>query len=486
MRTQAPGAALPASTEPPWLRITAATIASPRPDPPPPRAGSARLKRSKARGRKSSGKPAPWSRTVIATMPAPISSAASSTARRRGAARCRPGPRWPARALAGRRRRRAPRGIRRRSGGPRGRRGGASRAATAPQQVAPRRRGRCRGRRRPSSARASISRSSASRHRRSVSSPADARAAPSSLGAAVAEQRHLDLALQDRQGGPQLVARIGDEAALGGDRVALGLPGSLEPIEHRVERRGEAPELVGDRRLREAAIGDVGDLLGPPAHGLDRPQRDAGDGVARRAGHDEGGAEPHQLDQEQRREGLVVVVPRRSDDRDDGLVPGSGGPGQQAQRLVERRVARAVDEYRPRQCPAQGSLVEQRRRPRKARGDHGPVRTQDLSDALVALEARHGGRAEALGRAGHRGRHRGRPGAQAAVQGAAELRLLTEVDERADGHQDDQERDGEGQGHLPADREAAHGAPGSRSRYPTPRTVSIEAVPNGRSILSRR
>src|SRR4051794_7591702 len=64
-----PEARLRTAAVPPWARAIASTIASPSPAPPPPCAGSARVKRSKARSTYSSGNPPPSSLTLSSTWP---------------------------------------------------------------------------------------------------------------------------------------------------------------------------------------------------------------------------------------------------------------------------------------------------------------------------------------------------------------------------------------------------------------------------------
>src|SRR5262249_44009081 len=63
-------------------------------------------------------------------------------------------------------------------------------------------------------------------------------------------------------------------------------------------------------------------------------------------------------------------------------------------------------------------------------------------------------------------------------------------DEDSDRDQDGGSADGENEGEAQPDRNSLHGfAPEAvtvRSRYPEPRTVSIDSTPKGRSIFSRR
>ena len=102
----------------------------------------------------------------------------------------------------------------------------------------------------------------------------DEREAPvARLGVGV--QRDLDLGLEDRQRGAQLMARGGQELALVARR-------GVEPVEHVVERLAQPPQLVLGRRERQPCPGGhVGDLRRAATHPLDRPERARGDRVAR-------------------------------------------------------------------------------------------------------------------------------------------------------------------------------------------------------------
>ena len=111
----------------------------------------------------------------------------------------------------------------------------------------------------PRSARAISSRSSASRDRRSVSSAADRRVVSSSSAPARTPQGELDLGAQQRQRRAQLVARVGDEAAL--------------VLEGRLERASISLSVVaqpGDLVVGSAAP------AGAPGRRSPRPRRRGG------------------------------------------------------------------------------------------------------------------------------------------------------------------------------------------------------------------
>ena len=236
-----PPGGLSAAIDPPWASTSPRAIASPSPD---PRESADFANRSKTWGRRSGSIPAPVSATVSSTRrasPPPSTAPLIVTVP-------------PARRVADRVRdevRRRPPGS-----GPGRRRGAAGRPATSIFER----------RRRPSSAaasndadhvrhedvevgrlavegsrpgllRASVRRSSTSRVRTRVSSRIDSRCL---VGRALdAVEDRLDVALDDRERRPQLVADVGEE------RPPLGLA-RLEPAGHRVEAADEVAD--GSRR----------------------------------------------------------------------------------------------------------------------------------------------------------------------------------------------------------------------------------------------
>ena len=86
-------------------------------------------------------------------------------------------------------------------------------------------------------------------------------------------QRELELGAQERERRPELVARVGDEAALVLER-------RLEPLEHVVQRLGEPRDLVLRRwHGQPAARGRGGDGARLAPHLFDRAQGRAGEHV---------------------------------------------------------------------------------------------------------------------------------------------------------------------------------------------------------------
>ena len=239
--TRAPGAAAAADADPPWARAIASTIARPSPAPPPLRPASGRAKRSKARPAKPGGKPGPWSRTAIRTSPSPSSplssirpspcaSALSSMFVTAGSSRCRSAitvsPRGASTTMSPRRRLRAT-------------------LSSSSRTAMPLRRDR------------QLPLVGAREHEqvlREPDQPVGLLAARGQRGAqlrrrAVARERDVDLRLEDRQRGAQLVAGVGDEAALLRQRLPLARSRTSRAGERQRSRR-----LVVDRRT-SAAVG---------------------------------------------------------------------------------------------------------------------------------------------------------------------------------------------------------------------------------------
>jgi hypothetical protein len=93
-------------------------------------------------------------------------------------------------------------------------------------------------------------------------------------------QRELELRLQQGERRSQLVARVGDEAALVLDR-------SVEALEHVVERGREARDLVPAGRDGQQRRPLGGDGIRAAPQKLHRPQCACGEGVAAEAGSEE-------------------------------------------------------------------------------------------------------------------------------------------------------------------------------------------------------
>lgn len=132
-------------------------------------------------------------------------------------------------------------------------------------------------------------------------------------------QRSLELRLDHRHRGAQLVARVGHEATLALDRPA-------EPVEHVVQGLTEAADfVVGGGKGQTLVVGAQRHLGGPPAHGLDRRERGGGQPIAderRQRDRDwtadrEGGDQP--------RERLAPILERLSDHDHGRTGLGRGG-----------------------------------------------------------------------------------------------------------------------------------------------------------------
>ena len=272
------------------------------------------------------------------------------------------------------------------------------------------------------------------------------------------------------------MARVGDEPS-------FALEAVLEPCEHRVERDAEPGDLVASRRHGQPLVERAGrDLVRPAAHRLDRAQCGAREQVGAerreqqrdRAADEERGTEAAQR--------LGPVLARRADDqhavaeRDREqpcrlVEPGHGGP------VAERRGA-------GRRCEL-GWAQQARRAERTRRVEHPAVGGHKLGERLAALDQRAARRLQRAV-APHQRREVLRARAELLVECPAEVGGDPLVQEHAARGEDEGRRDREHGREPQAERNPAHDASGSRSRYPEPRTVSSESAPNGRSIFSRR
>jgi hypothetical protein len=281
------------------------------------------------------------------------------------------------------------------------------------------------------------------------------------VGRVRAVHRQLELRLEDRERGPQLVAGVGHERALVGE-------GALQADEHGVQRLAEARELVACRRDGQPAAGlGAGDRRRLAPHVLDRPQG--------RPRHAEGGqrgeqkrrrtADEHLGDQALER--LVPIVDGRADDDHPGLAVRVDRRGEEPHGIALEDVEpSAVDDRR----------AATRLRQLAGREEHAPgrggdlvddpsARVDDLRDALVRV-------GEAPGSGGH-GRAvrlpRERrdvvgPRPQAARDGAVELVAEPEIQEQSRGGEDDGHHGGEDQRQADRDGQASHVPPSSRNR----------------------
>ena len=332
---------------------------------------------------------------------------------------------------------------------------------------------------RPWSARARTSRSSARRARRSASAAAERTVRSSSACERGRRRASSSSALRIASGVRSSWPGVGDEGALPLER-------RLEPVEHGVQRLAQAVDLVvrAGQGQAPARLGGR-DRGGLRAHRLHGAKGRRGEPVPEERGEDERGRPDDEELGEEPPDGLVAVVERRAEHEDaraarrphrDGEEPGTA-----------RDARRPVDLRRDRAAHRAGELVlvEQRLRPQGGRLlDDPAVRSEQLGEALVRVGARAcEGR---LGISGPHGRDDvGGTRREALVDGLIERVGEPDVEEHAGRDEDDRHGEREGEGEAKADRKPAH-RHSRRSRYPAPRTVSIELRPKGRSTFSRR
>ncbi len=128
------------------------------------------------------------------------------------------------------------------------------------------------------------------------------------VSAAWVPERELQLRLQQRERGAQLVTRVGDEAPFALER-------GVEPAEHGVQGLSEAADLVARRRQRQApARLGAGDPLGFRAHRLDRAKSSRGQGVAEERGEHERHEPDHDELRQEAVQGFVPVIEGGADD----------------------------------------------------------------------------------------------------------------------------------------------------------------------------
>ena len=263
------------------------------------------------------------------------------------------------------------------------------------------------------------------------------------------------------------MARVGDEAA-------LARKAGVETAEHLVQRLPEAGYLVFRSREWEPSLGGVGrDLLRLSTHRLDRAQRSPCHEVPDHRGDEKRDRQDHEQLGQEPVERLVAIVERLADD-DDPIVdrdreqpelrPSDLRLRHDSSRLALGRapLSRAAPS-RQRHC-----FPRQPTRPSREPAQVLP-RPQTTAEVTSNVDAQLDGS------------HLQRVG-DPFVERVSEPDVEDRADRRKhDGHD---EREGERQPHP--NRKPAHATLSRRSRYPTPRTVSIELRSNGRSTLSRR
>jgi len=270
-------------------------------------------------------------------------------------------------------------------------------------------------------------------------------------------QRRLELRLLDGQRRAQLVARLGDEAALALERAT-------EALEHVVERRSEPEYLVARRRQRQLVPG-VGERepLGATAHRLDRREPRGREPIADERGEQDRDRAARRERQHEPGERVVAVLERLSDDH-DASPAARRGTGQDARAALDPGNA-PLDDERPALRPGHGGAAEHRPA-RAARRDHQPTSGRDdLGEALVGLAGHVAeprptpcrGRAQASG-----DRLGARP--EARVDRLVEVRAHRQEDEHAGSREHDRHRERERGGQPGAYRQPGHVPPSLRRR----------------------
>ena len=256
-------------------------------------------------------------------------------------------------------------------------------------------------------------------------------------------ERHLELELEDRERGAQLVAGVGDEDPLAIHRL-------LQPVQHLVERVPQPVQLVVGARNRQAvAVAGARDPRGTPAHPLDRRQRERGEGVAghaRQHEQDRPADEEHLVERAQR---AIALRQRRADDKHRGR--------RGRERLGDDpRVLAASDEHALVQRAPDLVAGQQRLRPVAGRRVDDPTRRrQDLGEGAAALGQLRA-RAQRAALAGpHERREVGGAGAQPAVDPGVEAGHEARVQEQREAAEQHDHHPGEREREPHPDRQAA-------------------------------
>jgi hypothetical protein len=145
-------------------------------------------------------------------------------------------------------------------------------------------------------------------------------------------QRDVGLRADDRQRRAQLVAGVGEEAALRVERAG-------EAVEHRVERLAQLAQLVG-RAAGRQALGQalLGDTPGEARHLLHRRQRAPREQPADRGGDEQRAGQRDGVPERQRRERVTRRLRRQRAPQVTGHEPQAHGEQQRAARPEEAGV----------------------------------------------------------------------------------------------------------------------------------------------------
>ena len=199
------------------------------------------------------------------------------------------------------------------------------------------------------------------------------------LGVVFADaNRRLQLGLQHRQRGAELVAGVGHEPALALKRL-------LQAGEHLVQRLAEAADLVLRGRQRQPLAAALqGDPLRPLAHRLDRREAGGGEPVADPGCEQDRDRNADQERPDEARERLVAVRERDADDQDERASPGRQRAGEHPRRSLDARKL-ALEHGRVLRCPP-GLLGAEHRSAYGPGSVHAAsLRRQDLDEAVLRV-----------------------------------------------------------------------------------------------------
>jgi len=225
------------------------------------------------------------------------------------------------------------------------------------------------------------------------------------------------------------------------DEVPFLLGGGAEAGEHVVEGFAEAVELVVGGRQGEPGGGrGVRDVRGVAAHAVDGAQRGGDDGVAGGGGEQE---RDRQADEQDAAEGLdgALALAHRGGDGNDGLGPGGAGEDAGALVALERHLAVAGLGQVDGADQGLGAL--------DAHGGEDPA---VAGQELRGLSGRVESGAQACRVAGSR-HELLRPEAQRVVELVVQAGFDLQVEEGADGGEQQRGGAGEGEGEPEAQRE---------------------------------
>ena len=261
-------------------------------------------------------------------------------------------------------------------------------------------------------------------------------------------QRSLELGLDHRHRGAQLMAGVRHEAAFAIERAA-------EAVEHLVQRLAEPADLVAGRRQRQPLVGAAQrDVARAPAHRLDGPEPGRGERIAEHGREEDGDGTTQREGANEVGQRVVAVLQRLADDHD---LPVAAGLRQHARGSLDAGHAALDEGPLAASGPPQLGRADRGAPDGAGAREHAPVRSQQLREALLALPGR-----------ARRRRVRGDDGAGASAQprghALVEVAPQPQVDEQAGAREHERHRERERGREPHADGQPAHVPPSRRNR----------------------